>query len=67
VTRLAALELQPYDEEKDILFGKGTGEFVALRPGRFIVLFPQDAHMPGVSVSAPAPVRKAVVKIAIIP
>ena len=65
VTRLAVLEQQPYDDAKDVLFGNGAGEFVALRPGRFIVLFPHDAHMPGVSVAGPRPVRKVVIKIAV--
>jgi YhcH/YjgK/YiaL family protein len=31
----------------------------------FMILFPDDAHMPGVAVTRPEPVRKIVVKIAV--
>lgn len=65
VAPLTQLTPHPYDEEKDVLFATGVGEFVTLSPGRFIVLFPQDGHMPGVSVSGPTFVRKVVVKVAI--
>lgn len=36
---------------------------LVLIPGRFCVLFPQDAHAPGVAHGAPCTVRKAVVKV----
>ncbi len=65
VTALETLDSDPYDAEKDILFARGTGEFVSLRPGRFVVLFQHDAHMPGVTAPAPAAsrVRKLVIKV----
>jgi beta-galactosidase beta subunit len=37
---------------------------VALEPGRFIIVWPGDAHMPGMAEGSPAPVKKIVVKIA---
>lgn len=56
----------PFDSERDAGFFK-TPEApctrLILRPGDFAVFFPEDAHMPKVSVHAPAPLRKAVVKI----
>lgn len=65
VAPLDTLTLEPYDDEKDILFASGEGEFVTLVPGRFVVLFPHDAHMPGVMSGDSVPVRKIVVKVAV--
>ena len=63
IARLETLDAGPYDDERDILFAKGEGEFVTLRPGRFAILFPHDAHMPGVSPGHAQRVRKVVVKV----
>lgn len=65
VTPLESLERDPYDADRDILFARGRGEFVSLAPGRFIILFQHDAHMPGVAAPAPAlsRVRKLVIKV----
>ncbi len=56
----------PFDPDRDLGFFK-TPESpctrLVLRPGDFAVFFPDDAHMPKVCVHAPAPLRKAVVKI----
>jgi biofilm protein TabA len=63
------LELKPgnYDEAKDFLSleGKERGDFFLVRQGTFVILFPQDGHMPGMAVSVPQPVRKFVVKVGI--
>ncbi len=48
-----------------LLSFSGEGDFLALGPGDFMLLFPEDAHMPRIAVGAPAPVRKVVVKIAV--
>jgi YhcH/YjgK/YiaL family protein len=56
-----------YDPGRDLLPLVGTGDFLTLGAGEFMILFPQDAHMPRVAVGAPARVRKVVVKIAIAP
>jgi YhcH/YjgK/YiaL family protein len=55
---------QAYDPAKDVAFFEGTGDFLRAGPGTFLVFFPRDAHMPGVQIDAPAPVRKVVVKVA---
>jgi YhcH/YjgK/YiaL family protein len=57
--------LQPgaYDEGKDFWELKGEGDFVKAPAGTFLVLFPQDGHMPGIAVSGPEPVKKIVVKV----
>jgi YhcH/YjgK/YiaL family protein len=63
VAPLASLRAEPYDDIQDILFASGQGDVVTLTAGRFVVLFPHDAHMPGLRIGAPAPVRKLVIKI----
>lgn len=47
----------------DIRFYHGPLDTVTLSPGKFAVLWPGDAHAPGVAVGSPAPCRKAVVKV----
>jgi YhcH/YjgK/YiaL family protein len=63
------LDLKPgnYEEAKDFLSleGEGKGDFFLVRQGTFVILFPQDGHMPGMAVSTPQPVKKFVVKIAV--
>jgi len=59
----AARVVEDYDESKDVMFLAGDGSFVMARTGTFVILFPHDAHMPGVAVDGPEAVRKVVVKI----
>ena len=54
-----------YDPARDFLPLHGDGDLVTVRSGGFVLLFPQDAHMPGIAIGSPAPVRKVVIKIAI--
>ena len=56
-----------YDEAKDFLSlqGEGRGDFFIVREGTFVILLPQDGHMPGIAVSTPQPVKKFVVKVAL--
>jgi YhcH/YjgK/YiaL family protein len=52
-----------YDEDKDFQeIVLAEGELMTLRPGMFMILGPQDAHMPGLVSARPQPVKKAVVK-----
>ena len=53
-----------YNAEKDISFHTGNGDFLTLQPGSFMLLFPEDAHMPGIALDEPAIVKKVVLKIA---
>ncbi len=55
--------VQAYDAKNDILFGKAKGDFVKLNASDFMILFPQDAHMPGIKVDHSMPMKKVVVKI----
>jgi YhcH/YjgK/YiaL family protein len=52
-----------YDADKDIAFPAGTGDFLELADGEFVVLWPGEVHMPQMAVGDPAPVKKIVVKI----
>jgi YhcH/YjgK/YiaL family protein len=61
----ARLEAGPHDEEKDMTWLSGSGPFLPLLPGDFVLLWPGEAHMPGIALEEPAPVRKVVIKIAV--
>jgi len=64
-SHLSRLVQGDYNPEKDFLALTGVGDFLTLSAGDFMLLFPEDAHMPGMAVSDPVPVKKVVVKIAI--
>ncbi len=54
---------QPYEAAKDIEFFSDEPEaWIALPPGVFVILFPEDAHAP---LAAEGGLRKVVVKVAI--
>jgi YhcH/YjgK/YiaL family protein len=55
-----------YDAAKDFVPLFGQGDFLTLQTDNFVLLLPQDAHMTGIAVNAPAPVRKIVFKISIL-
>lgn len=57
--------VQDYDESNDILFVEGEGSFIDIDKGMFAVFTPNDAHMPGIMISAPQKVKKVVVKVRI--
>ena len=54
-----------YDGGRDIAFWKSTRDYTRLtmRPGQFLILFPGEAHAPGMNLSGEAQVHKAVVKV----
>ena len=54
-----------YDADRDLLWLSGTGDFLTFGAGQFMILWPGDAHMPGIDAGVPGPVRKVVVKIAV--
>ncbi len=55
--------IKPYDAEIDASLYEGDGDFIVARQGTFLVLWPEDAHMPGIAVTDPRQVRKVVVKV----
>jgi biofilm protein TabA len=63
VERLTVTE--PYAAAKDLARFAGAGDFLTVEAGTFVILYPHDAHMPGIACREPARVRKVVVKVAI--
>ena len=55
--------LEAYKEENDIIFYKGEKVFIKVIEGMFAVFFPEDVHMPGISVNQKSPVKKLVIKV----
>lgn len=55
----------PYDEEKDIEFLDAKNfEYIEMKTGDFLILYPKDAHKPSISIEkSPTHVRKLVVKV----
>jgi YhcH/YjgK/YiaL family protein len=60
---LEQLKAVEYDEAKDFLALSGEGDFFVVREGTFVILAPQDGHMPGIAVAGPQFVKKIVVKV----
>jgi YhcH/YjgK/YiaL family protein len=52
-----------YQADRDIVWLEGAGDFVTFVAGQFMILWPGDAHMPGIAVNHPVKGRKVVVKI----
>lgn len=51
-------------DTKDVLVLEGNGKlFFTMQKGDFVVFYPQDAHMPCLTLREPEMVKKAVVKI----
>ena len=60
-------EITQANEEKDIYFYDNAPAAVEIKlpvkKGMFAVFMPQDGHKPGCMLTAPEPIRKAVVKV----
>lgn len=65
VAPIDRLVAEPFDADKDIMWLTGEGDRVTLRPGDFVLLWPEDGHMPGMAIDTPIPVLKIVIKIAV--
>lgn len=57
--------VQEYDQEKDYALYKPLteGRKVVLRPYEFLILYPEDLHIPGLASGEPQEVEKVVIKI----
>jgi YhcH/YjgK/YiaL family protein len=66
VAPLGQLKAGDYNAEKDITWLTGAaGDYLTVAAGQFLILWPGDAHMPGLDAGVPGQVRKVVVKIAL--
>ena len=54
-----------YNEEKDVLFMDGQGDFLTINEGSFALFTANDAHMPSIKVDNAQSVKKLLVKIPI--
>ena len=54
-----------YNEEKDVMFLSGSVDKITADNTNFLIFFPEDAHMPAVSVDKDEYVKKAIFKILI--
>jgi biofilm protein TabA len=52
-----------YDEARDFEELTGVGDYVTLRAGDLMVLWPGEGHMPGIAAGSPSEVTKVVVKV----
>ena len=61
---LHRMQLESHDEQRDLSVLQGEGDFLTLTDGCFMLLWPEDAHQPGLQTDQSGPVRKIVFKIA---
>ena len=56
-----------FNEGADVGFYKGGDGYVeaVIEAGQYGIFFPEDVHMPCIAYTAPAPVKKIVVKVAV--
>jgi biofilm protein TabA len=62
---LRRMQLESHDEQRDLSVLKGEGDLLTLTEGCFMLLWPEDVHMPGLQADRSGPVRKIVCKIAV--
>lgn len=58
-------EEEAYNADRDVAFYECHSEYstLAMTPGLFVLLLPNEAHRPGLQLTGPEPVRKLVIKI----
>lgn len=62
---LHRMRLASHDEQRDLSVLHGEGDLLTLTDGCFMLLWPEDAHMPGLQADQSGSVRKIVCKIAV--
>ena len=64
-TALLVERIGEYNPEKDVEFFAANGDFkkLELSAGDFAILYPEDAHMPGVHKDTPSAIKKIVLKV----
>ena len=58
--------VSPYNKAKDVEYYRSASEYetVVLTPGKYIILFPSDAHQPMLAPDGqPGPIHKLIVKL----
>ena len=55
-----------YDKDRDIEFFDGDGgDFITMKTGDFMVIFPDEIHKPGMKLNSNSRMKKAVIKLAV--
>lgn len=54
---------ESYDNERDVMFLNGDVDKLLATNKNFLIFYPEDAHMPALSVNEPKKVKKAIFKI----
>jgi YhcH/YjgK/YiaL family protein len=60
---MTRFEQRAYDAERDYMALAGSGEYLTLESGSFMLLWPGEGHMPGITADVPSTVKKIVIKI----
>lgn len=60
---IQTMQLDEYVPERDFQPMTGSGNTVDVFAGAFTIFFPEDAHMPGLSINGPEPIKKIVLKV----
>lgn len=56
-------QAKEYNDAKDVWHFDGERDFMDIRPGYCYVVYPEDAHQPGVHLDAPGDFKKIVIKL----
>ena len=54
---------KPYNDVKDVWHFEGSFDMVDIRPGYCYVVYPEDAHAPGIHRDEPKEYKKIIVKL----
>jgi YhcH/YjgK/YiaL family protein len=60
---VSTLQVGEYLPERDFQALSGSGNYVDVFRGSFTIFFPEDGHMPGLSIDVPKMVKKVVLKV----
>ena len=64
VSPIERMKMGVYEEVRDFTPAEGAvTSSTILRPGDFLICFPEDVHRSGVMVDAPAPLKKGIFKV----
>ncbi len=66
ISDINSLEIiSDYIPEKDATFYAGSGQFITIKKGEFMIIFPKEAHAAGLLSEGTNKVKKIVVKVKI--
>ena len=64
VSLIERMQTHPYEEERDYVPADGAvTQTTIMRPGDFLICYPEDVHRSGVKVDEPAPLKKGIFKV----